>query len=451
MQNLDFNQIVEGSSFVIQGGNKAGKMTFAFYMVHSLFKEKALIFTPQEPYLFRRRLDALKNQFTQFEDIENSLNTYYLKEDYKTLKQRYGFDFLIKEFTYIITNAEEKVIVVHRFGELFEFQDRYEIEDVYKTLVKIAHSQDKKILFVLNENNENFEHIITVADEFSDIAVRVEVNEENKRIIHMRDLLHNTEYPLLSFELQANTLLLDYHRTNKENDVEVNKNVLLCELDYAHDNLLEICRYIFDKPNFRTTHATSLQSILQEVFISPDIIIVFMKRTPENLQTVHAIKMHLPSSPIIAILEQEFVRGEDAQEAYKNGIDELFSSNLILEKLILATQKAAGTLFYSEAMEQLSSVPNKMDSIESMRKLASECVKYSIFFTLFVFKKDATAHVEKPSRKHDYVYEGKEKLYYIALNTAPKDTRLIQEKFGVDNLVCIWEPINHTNVEECLR
>lgn len=451
MQKLDFNQIIEGSSFVVQGGNKAGKMTFALYMAHSLFQRNVLLFTPQEPYLFTRRLDALKNQFTQFEEIENSLNIYHFKEEYKTLKQRYGFDFLIKEFTHVISNAQEKVILIHRFGELFEFQDRYEIEDVYKTLVKVARAHDKKIVFILNDKNENFEHIVSIADEFSDISITVDVNEENERLIRMRDLLHNKEYPLLSFKLQANSFLLDYYNANKGTDEGVTKNVLLCELDYAHDNLLEICRYIFNKPSFKTTYATSLQSILQEVFVSPDIIVIFMKRTVENFRTISSIKMHLPNSPVIAILEQEFVRGEDAQEAYKNGIDELFSSNLVLEKLILAAQKAAKTLFYSEAMEHLPTIPNKVQHLDAIHQLVTSCIEHAIFFTLFVFKKDPNIGIETPSRKSDFIYTDGEKIYYVALNTAPKDTHMIQEKFGIDNMICMWEPIKNSNVEECFK
>ena len=452
MKELDFNQITEGSSFIVQGDNKAGKMTFAFYMIQSLFKEKALLFTPQESYLFQRRIDALKGQFTQFNNIDELLTPYFLKEDYKVLKQRYGFDFLIKEFVYIISQAEEKVIIVHRFGELFEFQDRYEIEEVYKALTKVCHSYDKKLVFVVNEQGENFDQISNIADEFADISIKIDVDDANQRFVHIRDVIHNREYPLLSFALHANSFLLDYHVSQEQESVEHIKNVLICELDYAHDNLVEICRYIFDKPGFQTKHATSLQSILQEVFISPDIIIVLMKRTEANLETIKAIKMNLPESPVIAILDQDFVRAEDAQQAYSYGIEELFSRNLVLDQLILATQKAAKTLYYTKALEELPKLSNKIKDIVTMREFVSECVQRSIFFTLFVFQKGEDAlEAQRPSRQYDFVHESDEKIYYIALNTAPKDAQKIIEKYNNSKLICMWEPINHTKVEDCLK
>ena len=52
MQNTNVLNILESHSFFINSGAKVGKTTFASYLVRSLFKEKVIVFTPQESFLF---------------------------------------------------------------------------------------------------------------------------------------------------------------------------------------------------------------------------------------------------------------------------------------------------------------------------------------------------------------------------------------------------------------
>ena len=451
MYKADYNKILNASSFIISGAGKSGKMTFMLYMIISLFKKKALIFSAQESYIFHRKVDALISEYTQYLDIEKWIDTLFLKEDFKTLKQRYGYDFLIQEYEKIVSSSEVEVVIIHRFGELFEFQDRYEIDNVYKSLIKICTKHSKKLIFIANSAHENFGQIYNVAEEFSDISITIDVKDNSERVVNIRDFLHNKEYPLLSFIIQENSFLLDY-KNNKQGIEEKVKNVLICELDFTHDNIIELCQYIFDKHGFRTKNASSLKTILQEVFISPDLIVISMKRTQENFETVQAIKQHLPNSPIIAILVQKFVRAEDAQQAYAYGIDELFCTNFSLNQLILAFQKTSNSLFYTKELESLPQYPNIIKSLDDMKVYAHECIKKYIFFTIFVFQKDNDSKVlEKPSRKYDFIFSSATKIYYLALNTAPRDVKKIKEKFTTYQLLCIWEPINHTNLEECLK
>jgi len=448
----DFYQITESVSYIINGYGKSGKMTLFFYMMLFLFKKKALIFTAQEAHLFKRRIESLSQQYKQFEKLDENMEVFYLKEDWKTLKQRYGFEFFIKELTHTIIQSEEELIVMHRFGELFEFQDRYEIQNVYSSLVKVCYEHGKKIIFIANRSHENFDQINKISDEFSDVSIRVDVDDAtNERIIHIRDLFHNKEYPPLKFQILRDSFLLDYFTRDEESQNEIVKNILICELDKAHDNFFDICQYIFNKPGFHIKRATSLNTILQEMFISPDVIIVLMKRTEENFETVKSIKMHLPNSPVIAILDQDFVRAEDAHKAYSYGVDELFSTDLALDKLILACQKASKIPFYTEAMKELPHFPNILENLDDMRIIADICMETAIFFTVFVFNVAKDSKMIKPSREYDYVYREGQKLYYLALNTAPKDVNKIMQKFESYELVCLWEPINHTSIEDCLK
>jgi len=451
----DLTTLLDASSFIIDGSNKSGKITFLFYLINSLFKEKAIIFTPQESYLFNRRVKSLSKQFPLFSKLQDSITPYFLDEDWHTLKQKYGYDFFLIELEHIITKSEEKIIVLHRIGEYFEFQDRYEIENIYKSLIKLAIVHDKKLIFLANNKNENYEYVQRIAEEFTDISISITNNDDNERLINIKDILQHREYPLLHFRVHETNFILDFYKKNKEIEKNKIKNILIAEIDLAHDNMRDMCSYIFNKPNFNVKYADSLQSILTEIFISPDVVIVLMKREEENFQTISAIKRQLPDTKIVAILDQDFVRTEDMQEAYNNGCDELFANNLSLDSLILSFQKLSNTLFYTQSINSLPEHNNIMTSLEDFTELANECVERSIFFTAFTIEsKNIFEKIKSSSRNSDYIYQTDHKIYYIALSTMPKDVSKIinnyKDKYDDLVLTCLWEPINHQSIDECM-
>lgn len=456
MISKDLLTILNADSMIIESGGKAGKMTFLFYLINFLYKEKAIIFTPQESYLFKRRIKSLAGQYQQFSNLDNIISPYYLDENWNTLKQKYGYDFFLQELTQIITTSDEKIIVLHRIGEFFEFQDRYEIEKVYKTLIKLATVHKKKMIFLANDQNENYEYIRRIADEFTDVSISIHNNEKNERLLNIKDVLQNKEYPVMHFKIHNENFTLDLYEMNQEIVDSKTKNILIAELNQAHDNMREICSYIFQKPNFSVKYADSLQSILQEIFIVPDVIIVLMKREQANFDTISAIKQQLPNTMIIAIVDQKFVRTEDVQEAYTNGCDELFANNLSLETLILSLQKASKTLFYTESIKSIPKFNNILDSLEDFETLARACISKSLFFTAFTIEtKQGFEFITKSSRNSDYIYQTKYKIYYFALSTMPKDINHIVDKYRSQYsdlaLTCMWEPINHDTFENCIH
>lgn len=453
--NKDLITLLNADSIIIYGSGKAGKMTFLFYLVNFLYKDRAIIFTPQESYLFERRVKALSMQYKQFANLKDVISPYFLDQEWNSLKQKYGYEFFLEELTKIIKTSQEKIIVLHRIGEYFEFQDRYEIENVYKTLIKVTTQYEKKMIFLANDQNENFEYIHRIADEFTDVSISLSNNEENERLLNIKDVLRNKEYPLMHFKIHQENFILDLYEKNPQVTQSKDKNILIAEINQTHDNMKDIFRYIFDKPNFNIKYAYSLQGILQEIFICPDIIIVLMKREQKNFDTISAIKKQLPDTSIIGILDQDFVRTEDIQEAYANGCDELFANNFSLESLILTLQKASKTLFYTESIKTLPEYNNVLNSIEDFRSFAQECIKRSLFFTAFVFESETEFEfISSPSRNSDYIYQTKHKIYYLALSSMPKDIKHIiknyKKRHSDISLTCIWEPVNHVSLENCL-
>jgi len=450
----------EADSIIIDSEVRVGKMTFAFYLMKLLFNEKAIVFSPQESYLFNKKLVLLSKQFKQFSDIENHITRYSLHEEWGLLKRQYGYGFLLIEFERIISTSEDKLVIFHKLGDFFEFQDRYEIEGFYKSLVKIVTKHNKKIIFIINNQNQNYKYIHEVSDEFSDISIHIAKNEKHERIVNIKNILSHHEYPQMQFLLNEKFFTLRY-RDDRDNGIKERvKNVLIMELgsdlEKMHPDAGNIYDYIFDRPEFHLYHANSFQSILHNIFIKPDVIIILMDRSEDNFETIKAIKKQLSQTIIISIIEQDFVRTEDIQRAYDYGCHELFPRTYLFDKFILAFQKSIQIPFYSDALKKLSDYTNIVDSCVSFKELAELCIENNIFFSIFTIKKnERTKKLKSTMRRLDFICEVEDIIYYMALNTMPDKVNTIfskqYEKFDEEvDLISICTPLNENMLEKCL-
>jgi len=428
-----FSILKEADSIIIDSDAKVGKMTFVSYLVKLLFDEKALFFSSQEAYLLNKKIDALSRQYAQFEDINTYFNRYLLKDDWENAKRCYGYSFLLIELERIISSSEEKIIVFHRLGDFFEFQDRYEIEGFYKSLVKIVTKYDKKIIFLINNQNQNYKYIQNVADEFSDVALSMSKNEKNERIIDVKNILTHEEYPPIQLRLHNKNFILQYKESVDSTLKARSKNILIMQLDNnlneLHDNMIKIYDYIFNRPGFHVYHANSFQSILNHIFIKPDVIIILMNRTQDNFETIRAIKIQLPETMIISVIEQDFVRSEDMQEAYKYGCDELLAKTYLFDRFILSLQKSLKLPFYSETLDVIKDEKNILTSLSEFKEVLAKCIENAIFFTCFVIEKNNHfEHLKSTMRRLDFIYQSDDKIYYLALNTMSWSVDIIIEK-----------------------
>jgi hypothetical protein len=445
----------EADSIIIDSKPKIGKLTFAFFLIRLLFNEKALLFSAQESYLFNKKLTSLRKQFQQFEDIEEYLTRYYLNDDWKDLKRSYGYEFLLTELEAIISKSSEKLILFYRLAEFFEFQDRCEIENFYKKLIKIATKHNKKIIFIVDNQNQNYKYIENVAEEFSDISISLTKNENNKRLVRIRDIISHREYYPLELHCAESGFILQYCDDEVNNKNQREKNILIIELDKDLDALqkemVKISQYIFDRKGFNLKYANSSQSILKQIFIKPDAIIILMKRSEENFETIQSIKQQIPQSPILAITDEEFVRTEDIQKAYNYGCDELFPKTYLFDKFILSFQKSLKDSFYLESLQKISQKDNVITEKEEFNSLAQFCLENKIFFSIFKIKKSQFyKDLQTNMRRLDYIYVSDDTIYYLAINTMPENINIILEKQSNKfELISTCAPLNKEMVEEC--
>jgi len=437
------------NTITVNSGPKGGKFTFFLYMLSQLYKEKAVFFTPMESYLFKKKLTVLSTQFPQFRGIDEMLEVYYMQKNFSSMKQIYGYDFILDEIEKIISQNEKKFFVIHRINEFFDYQDRFEIPAFFKKLTQIAQQHDKTLVILANTAHQNFEQVNELSQELSDIVIDITKNDKNERIVNLLDILRHQEYPQLKFKIQNDQCILEFEQQEHETQKH-EKTILLVELDHIKDNIQELLEYILNHPGFSIKKAMTLQEILKEIFIRPDLIIISMNRTDENMQIINSIKTQLPDTKIIAIINQEFVRTEDEHEFLSNGCEAVLSKEFTFDKLILTLQKSLGTLFYTTLLEKLPKHNNILKDMEEMRQLADECVENSIYFTSLIMKNKDGIKIEKSSRKTDYLCLTKEKVCYLAINTLPKETKHIEKKYNLQT-ECIAEAIDYKSIEDCIK
>jgi hypothetical protein len=421
----------EAESIIIYGDEKVGKMTLLSYMIKLLFHEKTLFFSPHDAFLIDKKLDTFAKQHIQFEDIHDYFESYLLLEGWQEKKRHYGYAFLLTELERIISSSENKIVVFHHFEDFFDFQDRYEIDGFYKSLVKIASLYHKKIIFLASTQNENYKFIQSVSDEFLDLSIILSKNTKNERIIDVKNLVTYEEYPQMQLVMRDKNFILKYRDTFDASHKR-DENILVMQLSKNINkqdiNMNQFYDYIFSKPTFNIYHADSLKSILNNIFIKPDIIIILMKRTKDNFETVKSIKKQLPETVIYAVIEQDFVRVEDAQEAYTYGCDELLPGTYLFNNFMLSLQKSIKNFFYVERLKDIDIESNIAPSLSIFRTLIDTCLENRIFFTCFVIKRDVHFDgLESSMRKYDFIYKSKDKIYYLALNTMPWSVDVIFE------------------------
>ena len=227
--------------------------------------------------------------------------------------------------------------------------------------------------------------------------------------------------------------------------------------DIKHEKIKNIYDYVFNRPEFNLYHADSLQSILQNIFIKPDVIIVLMERSEENLQIIRAIKNQLPNTIITTVIDQDYVRSEIIQEAYEYGCDEVFPRTYSFDKFILFFQKTVKSFFYTETLKIIKNKTNIIHTLNEFNDLVEVCLDNNIFFTFLLLERDKVFDdLATGMRKLDFIYQDDNQIYYLALNTMPYHIDIILQKHASvyqeeNHLIASCTSLNPEVLEEYLK
>jgi hypothetical protein len=430
------NAIDESQVIMIEGERRSGRFTFVSFLINTMLNKEAAVFIPQEEYLFQRRLDLL-TRFQQLSGIHKRFETYYLKADWPDFKQRYGYDFLKQELKKIIDESNADIIFFHRFEEFFEFQDLYEIQPFLLSLLDDVRDTDKKLIISVSDSGGHAAQIKEALQDFADLSVSVKISSDDEREIRFTNNLHHRVYPAFRFQLSQNLLSLKGEKSDTQLSSGSPLGVFLCSLSEESASVAELMSYLFsDEQRFSFRQADTLDTILNNLFLYPDIIVFLLERTEENLQTLQQVKKLLPEAKLYAFFTQDFMRSEDRRTALAKGCDEVFAANFKVDDFIAAIEKDLKLPYYHDQLHALDDEPHALPDREKLQEIVTNARERQLYFTIFVFtmKDSEIDFTEGLGREYDYYLVQDQKLFFLAMNTGPREAEKIGEHLRANGI-----------------
>lgn len=466
--------IKKSQIIILEGARQSGKLTFALFTVKYLLQKNALIISATQEKLFSRKSDAIYNRFDSLRSLKTESELFVLKKEWNTLKETYSYALLRDELARLFRETERQVIIFHRFGLFFEFQDRFEIEPMFRAIVDLAEKYEKQVIFTISTASDNYDYMNNIMCDFSDLTLDMtepNLNERDIRIVHS---MHKADQERFLIKGIDKTLILENNEdaldkrlaaggaagtmeqlTQAQKASKSHFKVVMVAKEDHKTEAYEIVKYILaDKKMFEITYVDSIYDLPQYFETRPDLLFLFIERSDVVEEIFTDLNKSLPESRTFAFFPQEFIRGADRRQLHKAGIDEIFSVYFQLDDLIIALEKAVGNYFYEEALKNLKFDAHVFNQKAGFDSIIGSAHENAVYFSLFVFtveKSNDSAIVL--GRKNDFVYHDREhqKIYYLALNTREFIADVIAYRLQEKGYhVILDEAANALNIEKCL-
>jgi len=442
-------------------------------MIKYLLQKDALIISATEEKLFKRKLDAINNRFDSMRSLKNTTDRFVLKKEWNTLKESYSYSLFRDELKRLFQETKRQVIIFHRFGLFFEFQDRFEIETMFRAIVELAEEHNKQVIFTISTASDNYEFMNNIMCDFSDLTLDLSepnLNERNIKIVHSMHKVEEENYRIKGLEktliLENGENLLDAESRQLEvqslpadrahqKTSKTKKRVLLVAKEDQKSNAYEIIKYLMaDKKKFEIIYVESFYDVPQYFDLEPDLLFLFIERDEIVEEIFTDYKKSVPTSKSFVFFPQEFIRGADRRQLHSLGIDEIFSIYFQLDDLIIALEKAIGNYFYEKALQNIKFNSHVFDRKAGFDSIIGSAYENGIFFSLFVYsiQKEEKGNLVL-GRNSDFVFHDKEnkKIYYLALNTREFIADTIAYRLQEKGYHVILEDFsNAINIEKCL-
>ncbi len=455
---MQYKQLLRKSQvIIIEGERKSGKFTLAMFLMHSILKKNITILTPVEGSFFHRKVLIAKERFASLQDIDEHIDEFCLKSDWGTLKKRYSYDFFRKELESIFNSTTSEIVLFHRFESFFEFQDRFEIEPIFRLVLQLASKNNIKVIFTISTTSSHYDFMIEYIRDFSDLTLRIEEKNLNERLVQITDSLQHVGNAKLDFQSHNNRLVLQEREEESEKDVEKSHfDILIFANDNENSATIELLNYLFsDTERFTVSIIYTAQELLHHLSFEPDLLFFFINENDYRFVETVSLKKQFQKCNFFAITTAPSLRVTDRVELYKHGYEGAFTSNFSIDEFIVLIEKSLNKYFYTDNLNRLSTLEKVLKDEEEMHWLVALASNYRLYFSLFVFSYDAdTFSDSKPSREYDFMYVDREhkKIYYFSFNTrkylADRVENSLQERGWRVKLesACTVE-----NIENCLE
>ena len=414
---------------LIEGSKKVGKLTFSLFEI-SRQKAKVLILSTYPKQIFEKRLKAIS--FIKDEKLQQTikkLEYLNLKENWEDFKIQFGYKFLLEDLKRIIKTFNPDILIFQRIDLLFSISDIEEVKPFMEELIEIKGKIKLWITAVPNQDNTS---CIEIIENFSDLNLIIK--RTSQRILSIKHSIFPIRYEECQFLYNGERLNLS---DSKEKKVSINKKKIL--IVSQDKNLLNLNRYIFDKPMFELKIATNTSDVISKILENPHIVIYNSDRLDIS---ICKMKEKIDSK-ILYIVNKEYVRVEDKMLAIKEGCEDILPNRFLVGEYILEVEKLINFHFYTSLLNKFPK--NKIaNSLENFCKIINSLYLERIVFTLIKFTSELNLEkIADKLRNKDIIYFDGKFYYVVLINVRKGNLKPIFEKLYISKADIIeafeWE------------
>lgn len=438
--NKYFDDFQSLSSIAISGDRQSGKLTFALYCALNMTEEPISLISPFSQNFFNKKKKASLSLNSNLQSVLTNINTYNFKENWKLLKNDYGYGFLLKDIEKIINGANE-LVIIHRVDEFFETHDTNEIERFLFNIITTAQAEKKILIFTVNMGNNNSRYIYEYFEKNidSEFVITKRPYEAKTRDVEVVSSLFSVQHSAFSFGLNKKTKEFDLI-PQKQIDLNSQKNEAT-SIVLASDSaeLADVVKYLFKGNSFQFNQVGSDLAEMISVISDEPQLIIFNPSESQSLTEYKKISKLVNNNNNIKVLfvsPRPVLRRQDKFEILQNGFCDVHEKDFHIEDFILSVERALAQRFYSAEMNKIPNKTYVTYDKATFNKFIVTFLAKNLFFTVFKFdyeSEPSSADVKKNlGRSFDVVFIDKQKksIYVFLVNTMERNAPAIAEKFS---------------------
>ena len=367
-----YQKLKESESIVIEGKKKSGKLTFMLYLLSKKYTKISIV-SPLSANKTTKKLEAISRSFEDLEGLNKFLDIFAFREDWITIKNEFGFKFLLQDLEFFIANQKNEVIVFHRIGTLFEYSDRDLIDDFFNDLLAYGIKYKKQLIFTLDIDDVNYDLMSYYLVESIDLYMKIEKIEESREVSILYALSPVLDQTYL-FENHLKKLKLN----TKDKSGYINKDISVIVIS-KNKKIQRFHKYLLEKEGIELSIVDSISDSLEAILKNPDYLIFSQEEEESNFSVCELSSKYNLYTKTLYLLDKPFLRVDDRLKAIEKGCVDVLNFQIPKMHYILELAKYLNKTFYkNNIIKDNSELKTKEEVIEYINYLIEERVLFTI-------------------------------------------------------------------------
>jgi len=367
-----YQKLKESESVVIEGKKKTGKLTFALYLLSKKFTKISVI-SPLSSNKTTKKLEAISRSFEDLEGLNKILDIFAFREDWITIKNEFGFKFLLQDLEFFIANQKNDVILFHRIGTLFEYSDRDLIDNFFTNLLGYGIKYKKKLVFTLDVDDVNYDLMSYYLVEAVDLYMKIEKEAENREI----SLLYALS-PILDQTYIFENYLKKLKLNTKDKSGYINKDISVIVIS-KNKKIQKFHKYLLEKEGIELSIVDTISESLEAILKNPDYLIFAQEDEENNFSVCELSSKYNLYTKTLFLLDKPFLRVDDRLKAIEKGCIDVLNFQISKMNYVLELAKYLNKTFYkNNIIKDNSELKTKDEVIKYINYLIEEKVLFTI-------------------------------------------------------------------------